>query len=269
MTPGKILFQFKKVISVIRTALDSFIGMQIALRHAGTQEPPVWRQDFTGSRVLVVGTGPSLDHVTNDYFAGFDVVICVNHAILRVPEHPCTYYVSTDVPRTREVMVTEAREKMLSLQKDRRIIFLCTVWLRRCLFSSLLYDFRIFRYNKYSFHRRRINGLPRRHYQPEPSPDAEVIRWIDGQTLLRDFPSLSGSSAFEAVLLAARYHPAEIRLIGVDLNAGRSSALQQFAGGTAAFGGDWARKRFLRLERLVRECGVPIENDSWTIAASQ
>lgn len=264
MTPSKLLLQIKKATSVIRMALSSYIGMQIALRHAVTREPVIWRQDFTGSRVLVVGTGPSLDHVTDDYFAGFDVVICVNHAILSVPEHRCKYYLSTDVPRSYEVINTEAAAKIDELPCERRILFLSFVLTGRYLLSNFLHRFTIVKYKAYYFHKWGKGRLSRRYFQPKVATDADIESWINGNAQLKDMPSRGGSSAFSAILLAARYQPTEIRLIGVDLNAGRSTALEQLAG-PAIFGAEWPRERFSRLEKTVKDCGIPIYNDSWTV----
>lgn len=264
----KIFRRFKSVVSVLRGSLSSYIGMRIALRHAVTQEPAKWRQDFTGSRVLVVGTGPSLDHVTNDYFAGFDVVICVNHAILTTPAHHCKYYLSTDVPRTHEVINTEASETIAELPGERRILFLSFVLTGRYLLSDFLQRFTIVKYKAYCFHKWGTGRLSKRYFQPKVATDADIEGWINGNAQFKDMPSRGGSSVFSAVLLAARYHPTEIRLIGVDLNAGRSSALEQLAG-PAIFGAEWPRERFSRLEKAVKDCGVPIYNDSWSVVPTK
>lgn len=264
MTPGTIALKIRMLVNLCRCVVSSVIGMRIALQYAATQEPKTWREDFAGRRVLIIGTGPSLDHVTEDYFAGFDVLICINHAILRTPAHPCIYYVSTDVPRTQEVMNTEAAARISAIEISKRILFLSFVLTAPYLLSDLFKRFTVVRYRAYYLHRWGTGRLSRRYYQPRVASNSEIENWIKGRSGFLEMPSRGGSSAFSAILLAARYHPKEIRLIGVDLSDGRSSALQDVAGASAAFGG-YAPDRYLRLERIVRDCGVPVENDSWTV----
>lgn len=241
--------------------LSSYIGMKVALNHAVDREPDIWAKDFKDQRVLVVGSGPSLDKVKKDYFANFDAVICINHAILQVPEHPCLYYLSTDAPRTYQVLKTEAAGRIREMPREKRILLLSLVRLTPNILRGFFSLFTVIRYKSYHIHQWGRWFKPV-FYQPMAAPDPEVIDWINGRTKIDSMPSRGGSSAFSAILLAARYRPAEICLIGVDLDSGRASRLRAKAG-SAAFGGQWARERFLRLQVLVRQCGIEIKNDSW------
>jgi len=166
------------------------------------------------------------------------------------------------------VLKTEAAERIRALAPERRVLFLSFVLAAPYLLSDFFKLFTVVRYRGYELHKWGEKQLSQRYYQPKVASDLEIESWISGGSNIQSMPSRGGSSAFSAVLLAARYHPAEIRLIGVDLNSGRSTALQKIAG-PAAFGGNWARDRLQNLERLVKQCGIHIENDSWILAPKE
>lgn len=135
-------------------AASSYFAMKIALRHALTQEAEHWPEDFTGKRVLIAGTGPSLDHVTDDYFKTFDTVICINHAVLSTPAHARKYYVSTDVPRTWDVMNADTNGRIEALPHNRKVLFLSFILMKSYLTAKFFEKFSVVRYQSYHFHKR-------------------------------------------------------------------------------------------------------------------
>ena len=262
----------KSLLGVLRK-IFRWSATRIALRHAVREAPPAWAQDFANARVLVVGTGPSLDRVTDDYFAGFDVLVCINHAILGVPEHRCVYYFSTDVPRTREVMQADGGAKIDTLPIERRVLVLSFVRIaphRLYRLSSWLRRFTLVRNSAYHFKSSAMgqNRLIFPSYEPKGATDTEVLNWINGAGHPHEKPFPRASSASCAMVFAARFRPAEIRLIGVDLNAGRAEGLQEVAGARAFFG-PGPVKNYRRLEGVIRGCGIPVENDSWAVTPEQ
>ena len=254
----------RSLLSLLRGISKNWLGMRLALRHAVAEPPETWSRDFAGARVLVVGTGPSLDLVSDDYFAAFDVLVCVNHAVLRAPAHRCTYYFSTDLPRTREVTQVDRDARIGALPIARRVLLLSTVKLAPYLLSGWLRDFTVWRYAAYDVMPWGEHWSTWTLYRPRFGTDEQIAQWIDGAGRFRDMLSPTGTSASCAVLFAARFRPAEIRLIGVDLNTGRAEAFQQAAGGGHFFGAEPVEK-YRRLEGLVRRCGIPVENDSWSV----
>ena len=267
MLLDKLPIPLRSLLSLLRGISRSWLGMRIALHHAISEAPPTWAQDLTNARVLVVGTGPSLDRVPDEYFASFDVLLCVNHAILRVPAHRCVYFFSTDVPRTREVMQADRDARIGALPIERRVLFPSDAQLAPNLLSGWLRRFTVGRYARYEIKAWRTHWSAWTLYRPKYGTDDEITRWINDTGLFRYMLSAPGSSASYAMLFAARLRPVEIRLIGVDLNAGRADALQEAAGGGNFFGPVPAEK-YRRLEALIRGCGIPVENDSWAVASA-
>ena len=258
---AKILPALPRSLLGVLRKIFSWPATRIALRHAVREAPPAWAQDLAGARVLVVGTGPSLDRVTDDYFAGFDVLVCINHAILGVPEHRCVYYFSTDVPRTRQVTQADVGARIDALPIERRVLLLSYVHMAPHRLSNLLRRFTLVRNSAYHF-----KSGP--SYEPKGVTDMEIVNWIKGAGHPHEKPFPLASSASCAMVFAARFRPAEIRLIGVDLNAGPAEALQEAAGARSFFGPGPVRN-YRRLEGLVRGCGIPVENDFWTVTPAQ
>lgn len=258
----------RSLLGMLRGISRTWFGMRIALRHAVREAPPAWARDLAGARVLVVGTGPSLDRVTDEYFAGFDVLICVNHAILRTPAHRCVYYFSTDVPRTWEVTQADTDARIGALPLARRVLVPSCARVAPYLLSGWLRRFTVARYSAYVVRRWGAHWSTFTLYEPKQAPDPQILDWINGQGGLRDMPSQKGSSAYSAMVFAARFRPAEIRLIGVDLNAGRAEALQE-AAGRGRFSGTGPVESYHRLEGLIRSSGIPVENDSWAVTPAQ
>jgi hypothetical protein len=40
----------------------------------------IWKKSFSEKKVLIVGTGPSLDRVNDNYFSKFDTILYVKHS---------------------------------------------------------------------------------------------------------------------------------------------------------------------------------------------
>lgn len=51
-----------------------------------------WEQSFNNKNVLIIGSGPSLDKVGQDYYSGFDVILYINHAIKLANTNKEYYY---------------------------------------------------------------------------------------------------------------------------------------------------------------------------------
>ena len=234
----------------------------MALRRAVSQEYDVWRKDILGGRVLIVGSGPSLDNVDDNFYTDFDVVACINHALLCVPPHPCKYFITTDLARTYDVLNQGSIQDKTYIPRERKILALNRLSAGVYLKSSFLGDFTVLRSSNYYFHRREQNSDAGFYYWPHTASDEDLKKWITGATDIREFPCAPGSSVFSAILFAARYNPVEIRLIGVDLDEGRSSQLRTIAG-PSAFGSGQQRKTFYRVASAAKDCGVPVINQSW------
>lgn len=251
---------------VFYDALLSYTGMKLALSWSEEVDASAWHADFSGKRVLIIGSGPSIDHVEAEYFYKFDTIIYINHAISNKIHSKISYFFSTDLPRVQGVL-RDFPDDVLAIDEARRVIYLSFVRLS----AGMLKARGLFRFKahpRYEFVRWRVPGdrMWPAYYQPERASDAAVRRWIDGDPSMTRMPARGGSSAFGAMLFAARHRPTEIRLIGVDLNDGRSRALSGVAG-KAVFG-NWARERFEDLARILRDGGVPVVNDSWTVSGS-
>lgn len=220
---------------------------------------PEWEQDLHGARVVIVGTGPSLDRIDAEYFKDFDVAILINFAVCRADSVARRYYYTTDFPRLIQLRANASAD--FSAVGRERAIFLnhltpFSLELISCASYVNVVAGDRYRLNLWDPGRR---FLRRRVFQVQPASDDAIRAWLRGSSLFRS-PNVPGTSAFGAILFAARFRPRSINLIGINLNAGRS---KEFRGALGEADFSRAKLDYFRLESLICEAGVSVSNDSW------
>ena len=71
----------RQIFWMLTVPMSSFLGY-FFLKHLSIKKDlKSWKISFSEKKVLIVGSGPSLDRVNNHYFANFDAILYINHAI--------------------------------------------------------------------------------------------------------------------------------------------------------------------------------------------
>jgi len=255
--------------------IRSYLGSQLCARQVKKRVPAIWNQEITGKDILIVGTGPSLDGVSNKYINSFDVRILLNNAISFCDPNRINYFLTTDIGPLAEYMKSHGCQSLNDIGQH------------RCLFAPIFPD-QYFRFRPegrklftwmYSSRSQlrievaRVSILGRAMKLPftlriEPEqPDWDKLRIpLEPSSQI---PIFRGTSALTAVVFAAQNAARSITLIGCDFSAGRSQRIidLQKAAGSNAFG--VAREKFNVLKTQIEYLGIPVHNASWDAPRKQ
>lgn len=241
-------------------------GAALIARYVPQTVPPVWAEELAGKRVLIVGSGPSLDKVGQEFFARFDTVIYINFAVKRLQGTGAEYFFTTDIGPVREFI--DAYEETVFRQLGKEHCIFAPIYLDqfqmmtpagRDLFSWLRFDEAQWRRQAVKLGRLKAPLVLR--YHPR-QPDWDSFTLPRGG---RSLPVLDHTSALTAILFAAMNGAADIGLIGCDFSAGRaaSAATTQAAPDASVFSG--AAAEFRKLASALERNGVDVTNHSWLI----
>lgn len=245
----------------------SWQGAQAVRRTAlTTPTPPTWATDIKGKRVLVVGTGPSLDRVTPEFFAGFDTALYVNFAMSQKREGPQPYFFTGDIGMIRPVLDKIGPGALAALGNGRRVV--APIYLDQW---NLLTDQGRDLFTFLSCDRTSWIVRPAR-IGPVRLP--LIVRCAPSETDWTTYtlpepcpliPVPTQTSALGAVMFAAVQDAREIGLIGCDFSAGRSQGLAgtQAAAGATTFSG--AAEEFKAMAAALQRNGVTAINHSWLV----
>lgn len=244
----------------------SFAGYRQLRTHGLRAVDPLWRAKCAGRRVLIVGTGPSLDRVDADFFAGFDTFFYINYAIRLSRGTDSEFFFSTDLGPITDWMQANGCEKLESLGAERCLLapfffdqYPTLTAAGRGLFSVLACDAAGWMSQKVRVGPLRLPLILR--YSPR-QPDWTRKRLSDADGRL---PVMRYTSALSAVLFAAMQGAAEIGLIGCDFSAGRASSAkdQGSVPNEKVYGG--ASVEFRKMAEMLAREGVTVTNHSWLV----
>lgn len=244
----------------------SVSGAAAIVAHVNEACPPVWHDDFADKRVLVMGTGPSLDRAHADLFASYDAVLHINFALRRADLGSRPYFFTTDLGPVREYMDAHGLDDFVRLGPARCIyapvFFDHWHYLTeggRAMFTMLRPDESYWRFQSVKAGPVRLPLLMRRYpVQPDwstfslPAP---------GRTL----PILEHSSALTAVVFAAMQGAREIGLIGCDFSSGRASGVADGQSAVGAGSFDKAAGVLRGISAMLARHGIACTNHSWEV----
>lgn len=246
--------------------LKSWHGYRAMRRREPALPPACWAGDFSDKRVLVMGTGPSLDRATPEFLAGFETVIHINYALQRPVPDRTRYFFTTDLVAVVPMIERFGIEPLVELGKDRCILapvffdqYPMLTAKGRDVFTVLRADRAHWRTHTVGVRGRRIPLTLRYHpRQPDwarfelPQPGMEM-------------PVVDHTSALSAVIFAAINGARNIGLVGCDFSAGRAESVRsdQATPDSQIFAG--AAGEYHRLREALRALGLEVTNHSWTI----
>lgn len=246
----------------LRVPFLSASGAARIADHASGRVPARWRSDFARHRVLVMGSGPSLDRVDDRFVSDYDSVVHINFALRRARGRASDYFFTTDAGPIRQYGAAHGFADFAALGPERAIFapVFQDQWhaftpAGRALFTWLAPD-------RTGWRLQRARGLPlvwRRH-PVQPRWDSFRLP-APGRTL----PVLDHSSALTAVMFAAIHGARTVDLIGCDFAAGRALSAEspQAVPDARLFSG--AATELRRMIPALARHGVPVRNRSWEV----
>lgn len=260
----------RKIYWAITVPVTSFVGFYNLKIIKEKNDRKEWGISFKNKKILIVGTGPSLDKVSKDYFLNFDTIVYINHAIKCFGKVKDEYFFSTDVGVVKDIKKKNYYNNISILGKGKSILAPIFFQQTLCLKKDFKSDFSWIIANKakYKVHWVNKTVLGLRHpvtavYWPEQPDTNQLNIWFSKKNQTHFFPVIESTSALSAILFAAKYRPKNISLIGCDFGMGRSKSIINDcpASVTNAFTG--AKEKFYFLENYFLKESIPINNDSW------
>ena len=241
-------------------------GASIVRDLAARPAPKRWDGDFPDRRVLVVGTGPSLDRVDDAWLDRFDTRLWLNHAINRSPGGACDYFFTMDLGALGLLLADRGEDRIAALGAERAIAAPYQLDLPTYLTPHALSALSFVAPDacRWDVQRARLPGLGIRvpaivRYTPR-QPDWSHWRLPPrGRTI----PIPRATSALAAVLFAAMRGAREIGLIGCDFGGGRAVSS---ANARPVPEGDFfvqCRTAFAAISAALDRQSVRVLNHSW------
>lgn len=246
--------------------LRSYLGARKVARLADDETPGCWSQDFPGRRVLVVGSGPSLDRVDEAFFEGFDTFLYINFALKQRKTHGAAYFFTTDFGPVGQFIDAFGDDAFKALGRD-RCLFAPVFLDQYCYLTAEAHDlFTVLPCDAAGWRGQNVKIGPIKlplawRYYPR-QPDWQTFR---NAPRSRTLPVMDHTSALSAVLFAAQCGATDIGLIGCDFSAGRANFAVGTQGtiGAQAFAG--AAGELQGMATAMARDGIAITNHSWLV----
>ena len=240
-------------------------GRQL-MRDIGDDVPPIWSQEIAGKRVLIMGSGPSLDRVSDDFFDGFDVIVHVNFALRRLRTGTTAYFFTTDLGAIMGYMDKFGVDAFRHVGRERSVLAPVFFDYYRMMTDEGRALFTVMKPDAVEWRAQKVNLGPLRlplalRYHPV-QPDWAHYAVHNSS---RSIAIIDHTSALSAVLFAAQNGAAEIGLIGCDFSAGRAATVEstQQVPDDKMFGG--AAAEFRQMEAALARQGIAVTNHSWQV----
>jgi len=228
---------------------------------------------FKSKNILIVGSGPSLDLVDQEFFAQYDSIICINYAIARFEKRKETLFFTTDIGVLINLINDMGRGVFDTLGRRRSII--APIFFEQIddLPESHLREFTWLRPSSLTFKfekakRFKFLGISRIPYSARfyPAQTSSVLKlpcYEGEREQISQIPILEHTSALSAIWFAASCGAQRIDLIGCDFSEGRAKGIMstQPLPTENTFSG--ARSSFIQTREALATKGHVIRNLSW------
>lgn len=260
----------ERVYWFFTVSIRSLLGFLILKKIGNKSDPKEWNCSFSNKKVLIVGSGPSLDKANEAYFLNFDVIVYINHAVKFASKTEDEYFFSTDVKVVEGIRNKNYYNNILKMGCNKSIIApfffqqaLCLQKQFRNSFSWIIASnasYKLYRINK------PILGIRfpvTAVYRPEQPSIKQLNTWFSQENQVIYFPVMESTSALSAILFVAKYMPKYISLIGCDFSAGRSKSIIKDCPAHTVNVFDEAKGKFIFLKKYLLTKNIKVNNDSW------
>lgn len=250
--------------------ISSFLGYKKLKKMCLKEDEPQWYKSFHNRKVLIVGSGPSLDKVDSKYFSEFDVIIYINHAIKLSGLCNDEYFFSTDINATKRILNKEYFKNVVKLGRKNSII--APIHFNSILSSErFLNNFSLIAASKPNYIKtlsiKTTLGLsyPRLVYWPVQPSIRELETWFSASEQVLYFPVIESTSALSCILFASKYFPKSVTLIGCDFSKERSKLVINENPAHDINPYEDSRSKFYFLRNFLNKKNILLENHSWTV----
>lgn len=259
-----------KIHWALTVPISSFLGFLNLKKMSVKKDRKDWVRSFYDNKVLIVGSGPSLDKVDESYFLKFDTIVYINHAVKCSGKINDEYFFSTDINVVKGIEDKEYWRKIVGFGNAKSIV--APIFFQQSLFMSKYFkeSFSWIVAHKafYKIHKmsRLVLGIRfpvTAVYWPE-QPDERILdNWFLQENQIDFFPVIETTSALSALLFVAKYKPQYISLIGCDFSAGRSELVVKDCPEHVVNIFSEAKEKFYFLQKYFSYKNISVENDSW------
>lgn len=250
--------------------ISSCMGFLHLKKISVTNDNEEWSNSFLNKKVLIVGSGPSLDNVNNEYYSGFDSIIYINHAIKCSGKVSDEYFFTTDVKVANSISGQPYFNNIISNGKNKSII--APVFFQQALFLNKNFinkfswivsykaSFKVFKTNKLFFGKK----IPYTFiFQPKQPEESDLDIWFEQNNQVKYFPVIESTSALSAILFSAKYKPKSISMIGCDFSQGRATSIVDNCPEYTRNVFVDAKSKYYKLKYYLSIRNIKVENDSW------
>lgn len=261
----------RKIYWALIVPFMSFLGYLKLKSISEKKDYLEWRESFSAKKVLIVGTGPSLDNVSDEYFLNFDTIVYINHAIKCSGKVKDEYFFSTDVDVVKGIADKPYFKKIETIGKVKSILapifFQQVFFLKGNIkkgFSWLVASeasYKIHRVSKSFFD---FNFPVTAVFWPK-QPDIKGLDiWFSQKQQVCFFPVVESTSALSAILFVAKYRPLQVSLIGCDFGVGRSKSIVEDCPAHNVNVFSEARNKFNYIKNYLSNKNILLTNESWS-----
>ena len=261
----------RKIYWALTVPFMSFLGYLKLKSISEKKDYLVWRESFGAKKVLIVGTGPSLDNVDDEYFLNFDTIIYINHAVKFSGKVKDEYFFSTDVDVVKGIADKLYFKKIETIGKAKSILapifFQQVFFLKDNIkkgFSWLVASeasYKIHRVSKSFFD---FNFPVTAVFWPKQHDIKGLDIWFLQEQQVCFFPVVESTSALSAILFVAKYRPLQVSLIGCDFSVGRSKSIVEDCPTYNVNVFSEARNKFNYIKNYLSNKNIILINESWS-----
>src|SRR5690554_6939154 len=111
-----------KMYWALTVPISSFLGFLNLKKMSVKKDKKDWVRSFYDNKVLIVGSGPSLDKVDESYFLKFDAIVYINHAVKCSGKINDEYFFSTDINVVKGIEDKEYWRKIVGFGNAKSIV---------------------------------------------------------------------------------------------------------------------------------------------------
>lgn len=260
----------RKIYWALTVPFMSFLGYLKLKSISEKKDYFEWKESFGGKKVLIVGTGPSLDGVDDDYFLNFDAIVYINHAVKCSGKVKDEYFFSTDVNVVKSINDKPYFKNIETIGRVKSVlapIFFQQVFFLKKKFKKC-FSWIVANKANYKFHRVSKGFLGFKFpvtavFWPKQPDIQDLDRWFSQTQQVCFFPVVESTSALSAILFVAKYSPSNISLIGCDFGVGRSKSIVDDCPTHNVNVFSDAKEKFNYIKKYLLEKNIFLKNDSW------
>lgn len=261
----------RKIYWALTVPFMSFLGCLKLKSISEKKDYFEWKESFGGKKVLIVGTGPSLDSVDDDYFLNFDAIVYINHAVKCSGKVEDEYFFSTDVDVAKGITDKPYFKNIETLGSVKSVlapIFFQQVFFLKSKFKKS-FSWVVANQASYKIHKTNKGLFGFKFpvtavFWPKQPNTQDLDIWFSQEQQVCFFPVIESTSALSAILFVAKYNPSQVSLIGCDFGVGRSKFIADDCPAHNVNVFSDAKNKFNYIKNYLSNKNILLTNESWS-----